>query len=60
MFTVYSVYAHYIFTIQYKLQRKLHRVTLAVELSCTTFNHCSDFWNYCKVWLEIPGGALHN
>ena len=56
MFTIYSLYVHYILTIQYKLQRTLHPVTPAVELSRTIFNHCSDFLNHCKLWLEIPGG----
>ena len=35
--------------LQYKLQRKLHRLTLAVELSSTFCNDCRDFLKLLQV-----------
>ena len=38
---------------QHKLQRNLHRVTLAAELGSTFRNDCQDFYNHCQLQPEI-------
>ena len=39
--------------LQHKLQRKLHRVTLVVELCCTFATIEEIFYNHCKLQLGI-------